>query len=85
MTEKLITMEKYSWASCARLVTCLFACGVWIASTSGLIAGPDDPPPDLPVFELGAFDESSSVSDNPFWPMEPETIWVYEGETEDGP
>ena len=84
MTEKLITMEKYSWASCIRLATCLFACGVWIASTSGLIAGPDDPAPPIPVFEPGDFDASSSTVDNQFWPIEPETIWVYEGETEDG-
>ncbi len=85
MTEKLITMEKFSWASCSRLVTYLFTCALWIASTPNLRAGPDDPPPPIPVFEPGDFDTNSILVDNPNLPMEPGTIWVYEGETEDGP
>ncbi len=64
-------------------VAAALACGL-LAAARLLVAGPNDPPPPIPVFDSGDFDGTSATIDNAYLPMEPGMTWVYEGETEDG-
>ncbi len=56
-----------------------------ILTTTGILpAGPNDPPPPVPIFNAADFQGTTGMIDHAYWPMEPGQVWVYEGETEDG-
>jgi hypothetical protein len=58
--------------------------GLLLACTGPVLAGPEDPPPPIPVFEADAFGLTPFEIDNPYLPLAEGDVLVYEGETEDG-
>jgi len=64
-----------------RMATTLGCCSLNLVA---LNAGPSNAAPPVPVFNPSEFNATSSVINNPHWPLEPGNVRVFEGKTKDG-